>query len=158
MSAYDYEKQDPHFKADLERSKVSVDKAARWLCNRGLQVVIEPTFVRESVKDMGQFRDTGDLKIFSTVEVKHRPKIQFNKKTGFQYPTIIVDTVSAFHKSKIKPLYYIIYNADYSSMIFVDVHATFDNWKKVPRKDHAKSRTSAFYEVDVKLCTIIDCK
>lgn len=157
MVKYDYEKQDPTFRQDLERSKISVDKAARFLCDRGLQVVIEPTRYRDSVKNMSQYRDTGDLKIFATVEVKHRPKIRFNKNRGFPYSTVIVDTVSAFHKSKMKPLYYIVYNADYSSMIFIDVHATFEKWTKAAKRDHAKSRTTYFYEVDVNLCSIVDC-
>ena len=154
---YDYEKEDPNFLNDIELSKVAVDKAARFLSNSGFQVVIEPTFTRDNVKNASKFSDTGDLKIMLPVEVKHRPTLKFNKKNGFKYATIIIDACHIFDKHKIKPIYYVIYNSDYTSMIFVNVKETFKEWVKVEKFDRYKNRNRKFYEVDISKCAIIDC-
>ena len=154
---YDYEKEVPNFKNDIELSKIAVDKASRFLSNSGFQVVIEPTFIRDEVKNASNFSDTGDLKIMLPVEVKHRPTLKFNKKDGFKYKTIIIDACHIFDKHKIKPIYYIIYNSDYTSMIFVNVKETLKKWVKVEKYDRYKNRNRKFYEVDISKCVIIDC-
>jgi hypothetical protein len=154
---YDYEKEDPTFKNDIELSKKAVDLGARFLSNNGFQVVIEPTFIRDNVKDAANFADSGDLKIMLPVEVKHRPTLKFNKKDGFLYRTIIIDACHIFDKHKIKPIYYLIYNHDYTSMIFINVKETHKEWVTVEKYDRYKNRKRKFYEVDVSKCTIVDC-
>jgi hypothetical protein len=154
---YDYDKEDPTFKKDIELSKVAVDKAARFLSNNGFQVLIEPTFIRDSIKNASEYSDGGDLKVMMPVEIKHRPKLNFSKEKGFSYKTIIIDACHIFDKHKIKPIYYIIYNSDYTSMIFINVRDTFEDWINVEKYDRYKNRNRKFYEVDISKCQIVDC-
>ena len=154
---YDYDKEDPTFKKDIELSKVAVDKAARFLSNNGFQVLIEPTFIRDDIKNASKYSDGGDLKVMMPVEIKHRPKLIFSKEKGFSYKTIIIDACHIFDKHKIKPIYYIIYNSDYTSMIFINVRDTFEDWINVEKYDRYKNRKRKFYEVDISKCQIVDC-
>ena len=155
---YDYEKKDGSFIGDLEKSKVAVDKAARFLSNKGIPVIIQPTHTRADVRDRNAYADDGDLKILLTVEVKHRPTLFFSKGRGFKYATVIIDACHIFDRHKIKPIYYIIWNSDYTSLIFINVNDTFAQWIKTKKFDNAKGRERKFYEVDIKLCVIVDVR
>mgnify|MGYP003652854075 CR=1 FL=1 len=155
--AYNYDKDDSGFIDDLEKSKVAVDKAARFFANQGFPVVLQPTFARPSVSEKNNFSDDGDLKLMITCEVKHRPHLSFSVESGFPYKTVIVDACHIFDKHRVKPFYYIIWNRDYSSFLFLNVNESRKRWIKSEKFDKAKNRMRNFYEVDVGLCRIVDC-
>ena len=154
---YNYDVEDNNFENDLILSKIAVKKTADFFSNKGYPVIIEPTFIRPDVSEKNDFSDTGDLRIVITCEVKHRPQLMFSKEVKFKYNTVIIDACHIFDKHKVKPFYYIIWNKDYTSFIFIDVHHTKNKWIKSKKFDKIKNREREFYEIDVNLCTIIDC-
>lgn len=153
--SYNHDIQDPTFVADLERSKIAVNKAASIFSNRGFPVVVAPTFIRPDVSKRAEYADDGDLQILVTCEVKHRPNLSFTSRKDFKYKTAIVDSCQKFDKKKQIPFWYIIWNSNYTAYIFVDVHKTKSKWKRVERYDRAKDRKEYFYEIDTSMCVFM---
>ncbi len=149
MSAVDYDASDPTFVDDLMKSKGAVERAARWLSDQGIPVVIRPTFIRPDASRMGEFSDDGDLEIIQRVEVKRRVTTHFTGRRDFPYASVIVDVCHAYDNARQKPYAYLIFNADMTCLIVIDCKATRDKWFKVSKADRLKGRERSFYECPV---------
>ena len=147
-----YDKIDPGFPEDLEKSKIAVQKTAEFFSGRGFPVIIEPTFMRPDPSQRAGYSDSGDLRLLVTCESKHRPELTFHSKETFVYDTVIVDVCHAFDNKRPKPFYYVIWNADYTSFILIDVHKTKEHWVKTSRTPGRQGRQRSYYEVDKKYC------
>lgn len=146
---------DPTFKEDLEASKEVVSAAARWLCDMGYPVVIEPTFVRDNPENRLKYSDNGDLKIQQTVEVKHRPEIPFTSGDDFPYKTIIVDTVHSWARKTPKPHAYLIFNSDLSVVCIIKGE-TRRHWIQTRKWDNHCNRERSFFECPINKCLFIE--
>jgi hypothetical protein len=145
-----YEKDDPGFEDDLEESKKFVEKAARWLGDKGYPVIIEPTFLRTNISDMREFSDNGDLRIVQRVEVKRR-NLKFTCADDFPYPSIIVDVAHTWDRARPKPYAYLIYNEGATALCVV-YGKSFPVWQKVTKPDRFKKRDRTFYECPIGEC------
>jgi hypothetical protein len=148
--AYDYDTQDPGFLDDLRESREAVSVVARWLSGKGYPVVIRPTFERPDSSQMSEYADDGDLEIIQTIEVKRRKTMTFSSKADFPYPTLIVDTCSAYDRKRPKPYAYVILNREMDTA-FVVMGSDAGRWSRVTKRDRLKSRERAFYECPLEL-------
>lgn len=83
-----YERDDPSFLEDLEKSKTAVWKAAQWLSSRGFHVTVRATIARPSADAMEEFADCGDLEIIKRVEVKQRRNLRFTSAEDYPFDTV----------------------------------------------------------------------
>ena len=141
----DVERDDPTFVEDLRRSAAAVWRVAQWLHARGNNVTIRPLRVREDIRQMSDYADTGDLEIIQRVEVKHRD-LDFNDKESFRakFATMIVDVAHTWDQARPKPYAYVVVNRAETVAAIVMGH-TFPRWQRVKRWDKKKNREREFY-------------
>ena len=152
-TAQDIARDDPSFVDDLKRSQSSVWMVARWLNERGYNVVVRPLRIRESVEQMAEYGDLGDLEIIQRVEVKQR-EVAFTGATDYPFPTVIVDVAHTWDRARPKPHAYIIVSQDKSTAAIV-MGASFSQWVKVERFDAAKKRNRTFYEAPLSVVRFV---
>lgn len=151
----DIERNDPNFERDLADSDLAVMKIADFLRSKGYPVMVPPVRVRESIEEMSEYSDDGDLFLLQRIEVKRRG-IAFNTKEEFerQYKTVIVDVCHAWDKAVPKPVAYYILNKAGTCALVVRRN-TSEHWRKVTKMDRVKRRQRSFYECPVELCDFV---
>jgi hypothetical protein len=154
MSLQNFNRDDPSFPSDLEESQIAVWRVARWLVERGNNVTVRATHVRDTLENMADFSDEGDIEIVQRVEVKRRPDIEFRSRETFPYDSIIVDVAHAWDRARPKPFTYIILNASRTYAAIVRGE-TFKWWTKTKKRDRFKKRDRTFYECPIEHVTFI---
>lgn len=146
---YDYDRDDPTFLQDLEKSIEHVWIVARWLSSIGKMVAIPPMRVRPDAKKMKGYGDEGDLfivqdKEWLRIECKQR-NLHFTGVHDYPYETIFVDRVHAWERAERKPHAYIVTN-EAITVAAIIYGTTSSSWIKRDSYDRGKKRTRAFLE------------
>jgi hypothetical protein len=151
-----YERDDPTFIEDLIASEGAVWKAIRWLYGKlSCDVTIRGRKIRESISDISDWDDRGDLVIHrgqdpERIEVKRR-SLHFTNLSNYPYPTVIVDVAHTFDRAEIKPTAYLIFNDHLTHVIVISTKKTRESWTRTERPDHGKNRVRTFYECPKEL-------
>ena len=148
----DFDKIDPSFLLDLQKSDEVTWIIARNLRLNGFEVTLPPIKIRPDSGQIKGYGDDGDLRVSnSVVEVKQRPDLSFERLEDFPYSSIIVDVVHHWEEMKVKPSYYVIVNAGMTGAIIVNGN-TRDKWTVSRRWDNKRKRERTFFLVGVEYC------
>lgn len=146
---------DPTFVDDLIASEPAVIAAAQWLRGKGLAVVTRPTRIRPTPEQRSEFSDFSDLEILQKVEVKHRPKIDFQSPADFPFPSVTVDVCHRYDEAFPKPYAYLILNASLSAAFIVKCE-TRPMWSRAKKK--ARGRIRDYYDCPLKFAQFVRIK
>jgi hypothetical protein len=133
------------FLDELRASSEAVVLVAAWLTReRGLPVVLRPTFAAPTIDQRADYTDGGDLEILLGVEVKRR-SLPFTNKADYPYPTVIVDACPSFDKKRPRPYAYVLLNETMTAALVVDVGRTRHSWTRADLLDGRNNFRQPFY-------------
>lgn len=111
---------------------------------KGFDVEVPELKIRDNVKQAKKFANTIDLIVQNLkFEVKSRTET-FTSPESFQYPTILIDTVSGYNEKKEKPFAYIMVSQHTGSMLFLRSDQP-DGWVIEKKFDTVRKIRDEFY-------------
>ena len=125
---------------------------ARWLGQRGHNVIVRGVHVRPSVEHRGDYRDEGDLEITKRIEVKHR-QFAFTSADDYPFDSVMVTIAHCHDRAHPKPSGYFILNATCTVAAYVPGD-TEPQWTRVTCLSRGRDRE--FYVCPVSLVRFID--
>lgn len=154
---------DPHFKRDLAKSVLHVQRIAQLLNERGVRTTVPETKVRPSEEQMRQYTDNGDLWAHPAdgnpplkIECKQR-RLNFDSIADYPYPDIMVTVCHTHDRANPKPAYYVITDEDLKCVLVIPVKSTITTWHRSNKVyDRFKNRERNFYHAPLSAVITLD--
>lgn len=162
----DLGKSDEQFIKDLDKSRRSVFRVARYLLDVGFEVHIKPTIIRPDASQRHEYADKGDLSyvsiakngktVIKRVEVKHRWNMDFTSVDDFPFPTVFVDTKYDGEGDRPAPDVVVCVNRLLTAALMLRVEDTRPHWTLATVFDSTYGRESVVYECPKQFCKALD--
>lgn len=135
------------FPKDLAESQETVLLVAKWIRERGNEVVVMPLRCRPTRDQWPDYTDEGDLYVNGKRYEVKRIQHDFTCRDDFPYKNVLVFAKAAWDKADPKPEVVVIVNRGGENAAVV-MGSTFDKWVVMVTKDaryHERTMYAAYY-------------